>query len=144
VETNDDGAAVQPAPCKQRPPDLGPLASDITRQAPDLMKELTQQFIDRKDLNSRVRLRLRFKAVLDLISVDTEYPPVPALNPMQERGPQIGDAIYAGGAPVLGMGGRPLRRAIQDRVMADGPAAPAVAPIPGAEQAMDNDLVLGG
>lgn len=109
--------------------DLGPLARAAIDQAPDIMRELTEQFIARKDLNSRVRLRLRMKAVLDLISVDTEYPAVPALNPRQEP---AGDGQGQGG---------PGAFALRHEMAA---VPQAVAAIPGAEQAGDNDIVLGG
>lgn len=42
--------------------------------SPDMMFELTQQFIAKKSLNDRAKLRLQMKAILDFISVNTEYP----------------------------------------------------------------------
>lgn len=106
----------------------------VLEKAPELMAELMRQFIDKKDLNSRTALRLRMKALLDLVAVDTQYPPVAALS--------------------TGIGRRPERRLFEEQVMAQGPLyqdnpmmdapPPAIAPIPGAVQAPNNEDILGG
>lgn len=114
--------------------------------APDVMADLMKQFIANTELNARARIRLRMKALLDLVSVDTSYPPVPALN-QQQRQEDEGD-----------VGGRRRRRRMpqyavnpqvavpnprRNPVMEDYPEAPDVAPIPGAEQAQANEAILG-
>lgn len=53
----------------------------ITEIAPEVMHDLTQEFIEKKDVNDRVSIRLRMKALLDFLSTDTEFPP----NPLKEE-----------------------------------------------------------
>ncbi len=82
--------------------------ADLQGRAPQLMCELTALFIDAKDLNARVKIRARMKAVLDFISVDTSYPPI---DPKQTQGIGApgqylypGDAMVGGGHPLLAPG----------------------------------------
>lgn len=44
---------------------------------PELMSELTREFMTKTDLNSRAAIRVRMKALLDLASADTKYPEAP-------------------------------------------------------------------
>ena len=95
--------------------------------APKIMAELTRAFIEKKDLKSRVQIRLRIKAILDLLSVDTEYPasatpkPTPSLPEQLVGSHTLQYASAAGGEQV----------------------PPEIAPIPGAAEARDNGIVLG-
>lgn len=50
---------------------------------PLLMGELMKEFIENKDLNHRVQVRCRMKALLDLAFVDTIWP----TNPAMQKGP---------------------------------------------------------
>lgn len=47
---------------------------NFIKSSPAMMAELTQQFVSKKGLSDRAKIRLQMKAVLDMISVDTEYP----------------------------------------------------------------------
>lgn len=52
---------------------------------PDVMGSLMREFILKKDITSRIQIRLRMKALLDFAGVDTEYPS----NPLKkEAGPE--------------------------------------------------------
>lgn len=57
-----------------RKPENKEHVTQFVKNAPQMMAELTQQFIDRKAIGDRSKFRLQMKAVLDMISVDTEYP----------------------------------------------------------------------
>jgi len=48
----------------------------IKHLLPEYMAELTQQFESKKALAERAKIRLKMKAVLDILSVDTEYPSI--------------------------------------------------------------------
>lgn len=74
----------------------------ITEIAPDVMRELTREFILNKDVNDRVSIRLRMKAILDFLSTDTNFPP----NPLKEE-PKPGSARQAAIA-INGDGGIPF------------------------------------
>jgi hypothetical protein len=74
---------------------------------PDVMAELTRDFVEKKDLNARVQVRLRMKALLDFLSADTEYPPNPIVD--GKKGPagfaadqQMQSPAYAAGGVVNG------------------------------------------
>lgn len=45
--------------------------------APEVMAALVRQFIEKKDVDTRVQVKMRMKAVLDFLSVDTTFPPNP-------------------------------------------------------------------
>ena len=66
-------------PQAQKAPDvLRPGSVDnFIKEAPKMMGELTKQFIDQRNVNQRAKIRLQMKAVLDMISVDTEVAPPP-------------------------------------------------------------------
>ena len=49
---------------------------EILSNAPALMAELTEEFMTIKDFNNRAKIRLQMKAILDLLSVNTDYPPI--------------------------------------------------------------------
>ena len=119
---------------------------DWIASAPAVMADLMKQFIANTDLNTRARIRLRMKALLDLVSVDTSYPPVPALNQHQRQE----DELNVGGRrrrrrepqyyvnPQVGV---PIPR--RNPGVGDYVEAQDVAPIPGAEQAQENEAILG-
>lgn len=119
---------------------VGTKSKALVDAAPDTMAELTKLFIDSKDLNTRVKIRLRMKALLDFLAVDTIYPKVPARD-MEHGGgfgrprPMMGDY-----APALPMPGD-LRAEMDQRVEA-AVGGGGVAPVPGAE-AVGNDDILG-
>lgn len=130
----------KPAPAGAVAELLGPEMTAMAGKAPLIMGELMQQFIERKSLVSRATIRLRMKALLDLFSADTGYPPIPALRP-QAPG-QIGIGQYPL-PPALPIGRRlageaaqmqeEVERAVQAEEQAAAPAD--VAPAPGAEVA---------
>ena len=96
----------------------------ITQIAPEVMRDLTKDFITKRDVNDRVSIRLRMKALLDFLSTDTEFPP----NPLKEE-PKPGSARQA--AIAVDVGG----------VQFTGPAAegqPA-----GARRRLENGDILG-
>lgn len=105
--------------------------ADITGIAPEEMAHLTKQFIEKKNVNDRVAIRLRMKAVLDYLSTDTEFPANPLLKKDEGRTPAR-DAAFAavpqmaGGAAMYGVN-VPL---------------PVVEAIPGATR-VDNTEILG-
>lgn len=93
---------------------------------PALMAELTKEFIEKKDLNTRVQIRCRMRALLDLAFVDTIWP---------------GNAMKKDPSPARDM-------AMNDQGMGCAPAMtvapsaymPAVQPVPGAGRAEDNSI----
>jgi hypothetical protein len=107
--------------------------ADITGIAPEEMAHLTKQFIEKKNVNDRVSIRLRMKAVLDYLSTDTEFPANPLINKEGSKSPARDAAMFAvpnqQGVPFGGNGGA---------VYAAGP----VEPIPGAQR-MENADILG-
>jgi hypothetical protein len=106
--------------------------------APDTMAELMRQFIESKDLNTRVKIRLRMKALLDLVAVDTVYPKLPARDMDQGRGIGRGRP-YEPMVPAL-QGPMDVQAEMDHRV-GEGVGG-GVLPVPGAE-AIQNDDVLG-
>ena len=122
--------------------------------APKIMSELTRLFVACTSLTDRAKIRMRMKAILDFISVDTDYPPVPALDGV--RRPEI-PALYEPQLPQPYRGaeyGRPMvgqrnpgalvqqvRAAVEREVGVAG--AGGVEPVPGAARAGENDIVLG-
>jgi hypothetical protein len=50
------------------------VADQITELAPAYFSELMQQFIEKKDLTDRQKIRRRVRALLDLFSADTKWP----------------------------------------------------------------------
>jgi hypothetical protein len=112
------------------------LESTVTA-APEIMAELISEFIKNKDLKSRIQVRLRIKALLDLLSVDTTYPALPPDAKPSRHGGPIQPAINA-------------PRMLTRRDLEEGPGGeqdehlpPEVSAIPGAREATDNELVLG-
>jgi hypothetical protein len=100
-------------------------------QLPALMAELTREFIENRDLNARVQIRMRMRAILDLAFVDTIWP----TNSVKK--PAAGSAREAAMAdPVVGDG-------MAAQMNQQNPAiyAPAtVQAVPGAERADDNTI----
>ena len=106
--------------------------ADITGIAPDEMAHLTRQFIEKKNVNDRVAIRLRMKAVLDYLSTDTEFPPNPLLKKDEAKTPAR-DAAF-GAVPQMAAGGGMYANTVY-------PVA-AAEPIPGAPR-VDNTEILG-
>lgn len=48
----------------------------VLTDAPAIMAQLTGEFVEAKDLNTRAKIRQRMKAVLDFVAADTAYPDV--------------------------------------------------------------------
>lgn len=112
--------------------------------APDTMAELMRAFIANKDLNVRVKIRLRMKALLDLVAVDTAYPKVPARDMGDAVGGGFGrvrpfQPVYAEPMPPV-MGDL---RGEMDRRVVEGVGGGGVQPVPGADPVPQNDDVLG-
>ncbi len=146
---HDEGPGVPAHTCSEKGKRNGELTDKVVgwiEDAPDVMADLMKQFIANTELNARARIRLRMKALLDLVSVDTSYPPVPALNPHQRQEDE-GDVARPRRrrrVPQLAFnppGGVPNPR--RNPMMDDYPEAPNIAPIPGAEQAEANEVILG-
>lgn len=120
---------------------VGEKIKSMLDAAPDTMAELMRAFIGSKDLNTRVKIRLRMKALLDLVAVDTVYPKVPARDMDHGGGfgrvgrPMIGD--YAPALPAPGD-----MRAEMDNRVEQAVGGGAVVPVPGAEP-VQNDEILG-
>lgn len=104
--------------------------ADITEIAPDEMCNLTKQFILKKNVNDRVSIRLRMKAVLDYLSTDTEFPPNPLIKKDEGKSPARDAAMFA--VPQQGI-------AYQPNVY---PVAGVAEPIPGAQR-LENADILG-
>jgi hypothetical protein len=124
-----------------RPADvMGDKMKALVEGAPDTMAELMRAFIQTKDLNARVKIRLRMKALLDIVAVDTVYPKVPA------RDMDHGGGFMGGGRPRLAVGHgyaepAPMQAEMDRRV--DGGMGGGVLPVPGADPVPQNDDVLG-
>jgi hypothetical protein len=99
---------------------------------PEEMAHLTKQFIEKKNVNDRVAIRLRMKAVLDYLSTDTEFPANPLLKKEEGKTPAR-DAAFAAVPQMAGGVG-----------MYQGNVYPVAAaePIPGAPR-VDNTEILG-
>jgi len=69
--------------------------ADITGIAPEEMAHLTKQFIEKRNVNDRVAIRLRMKAVLDYLSTDTEFPANPLLRKDESKTPARDAAMMA-------------------------------------------------
>lgn len=100
---------------------------DALVRAPETMAALMRKFIDKKDVDTRVQVKMQMKALLDFASVDTTFPenPLPdsKIKPARDivgGGPVIAPimngGVYGGnGVPVHGM-----------NEQAAGPAAPRI------------------
>lgn len=66
--------------------------------APDVMAALVRQYIEKKDVDARVQVKMRMKAVLDFLSVDTTFPP----NPLPDS--KVSPARDAAMAPYIAQG----------------------------------------
>jgi hypothetical protein len=101
--------------------------------SPDLMSELMKDFVGVKDYNARAKCRMKMKILLDLASVDTKYPDIPALQPQRPgMGPGAGPYIHNGfPLPAPGI----VRGALNQP--ADG-----IEPIPGAYPERENEDIL--
>lgn len=106
---------------------------DITGIAPEEMADLTKQFIQKKNVNDRVSIRLRMKAILDYLSTDTEFPP----NPLLKK--EAPGAVRDGA--LMGAGGHGIAYAPNQQQAQVWPVTAAEA-IPGAQR-MDNAEILG-
>lgn len=97
---------------------------------PEYAAELMTQFVKRKDLADRQKVRRRFKALLDLFSADTVWP---ANRPEARPRPHIGGGAFAyqGGAQMMANAhgdGPPA----QPEDIAVEPQPPDALPAPGA------------
>lgn len=54
----------------------GPVISGLLEKMPESMAELMKGFVENRDFNHRAKIRLQMKALLDIVSVDTTYPPI--------------------------------------------------------------------
>jgi hypothetical protein len=106
----------------------------MLERLPALMGELMKEFIEKRDFTARSQIRLRMKALLDLVHVDSAYPPNPAMKgnsvPNPARDMMMNDQDQA--APVMAAPG----------VFGGGGVAYAVQPVPGAERSDDNSVIL--
>ena len=118
----------------------------LVETMPGAMAELVRDFTTKKELNARVEIRMRIKAVLDFLSADTVHPPNPMLS-KGAKGPvqEAVQAALAGG----GMGettGTAANFSINSQPGVFGnsylPIASAV-PLGPAQPVMDNSEVLG-
>lgn len=73
--------------------------SEMMGNLPRLMAELTRQFIENRDLNARVQIRLRMRSLLDFVFVDTIWPANSVKKP--EPGSAREAAIAMDGAGVV-------------------------------------------
>lgn len=105
---------------------------DITSIAPEEMANLTKSFIENRNVNDRVSIRLKMKAILDYLSTNTEYPP----NPLLKKDPAPAPARDAAMMPQVGFGVN--GGSMYTPVQALGPVEPIVAP-----QRIDNTEILG-
>jgi hypothetical protein len=100
-------------------------------QVPMLMAELMKEFIENKDLNSRVQIRSRMKALLDFAFVDTVWP----TNPIMKKG--------EGPNPARDMAMMDSGSMMQSPAIAVTPpvfAGAGVQAVPGAERLEDNSI----
>lgn len=72
---------------------------DAIDAAPEVMAALVRQFIEKKDVDCRVQVKMRMKALLDFLSVDTTFPP----NPLPDS--KVSPAREAAMAPYGIVGG---------------------------------------
>lgn len=49
-----------------------PTVAEYVGKSPQMMSELTQNFISKRGVNDRAKIRQQMKSILDMISVDTE------------------------------------------------------------------------
>lgn len=99
-------------------------------QLPALMAELTREFIENRDLNARVQIRMRMRAILELAFVDTIWPTNALKKP-----PPGGAREAAMNDPIAG-DGMTAANVNQQAVFATAP----VQAVPGAERADDNTI----
>lgn len=114
--------------------EIGKHTKAYRETAPEMMAELMREWLQKRSLNERAKIRLKMKAILDFHSVDTEYPKQPAM-PAPGRGP-VGRAVPAFAEPMDPVA--PAMGGFQERMGGPG----AVRPIPGAEP-VNNDDILG-
>lgn len=72
---------------------------------PATMAALMREYIDNKDVTSRIQTRLRMKALLDFAGIDTEWPPNPLIEKKMERGPEPAREAAIRDAQALGLVG---------------------------------------
>jgi len=108
---------------------------------PAAMAELVKDFTDKRELNARVEIRMRIKAVLDFLSADTVHPPNPLLT-KAGKGP-VQDAVM--GSTAMEPTGTGANIGFTQSPVFGSAYAPLATPVPlGAVQpVMDNSEVLG-
>lgn len=57
-----------------------PVFSDLTSKSPQMMSELMAAFVKHPAFTDRAKIRMQMKALLDIVSHDTTYPPVPKIE----------------------------------------------------------------
>lgn len=104
-------------------------ARRMEQLAPDYLHELMAQFVEKKELVDRQKVRRRIRALLDLFSADTMWP-------KGENAPPGGPRPFGGGfaqGPMFHDGGGPRGRREPDDLAE--PADVGVQPAPGADLA---------
>lgn len=88
---------------------------DALNRAPETMAALMRKFIEKKDVDTRVQVKMQMKALLDFASVDTTFPenPLPDSKVKPARDGVVGAApniapvapggVFVGGMPIHGM-----------------------------------------
>lgn len=111
---------------------------EMEKIAPSVMADLMKQFIEKKNFNDRIALRLKMKALLDFASADTEYEPNPILQKEKADTPARDAAM----GPAFGVA---LPRVDTPYVQAVAGIQPVAEPVPiaGAHDLMDNSGILG-
>lgn len=113
----------------------------LIEASPEMMSELMKEFVDGKDYNARAKIRMKMKILLDLASVDTKYPDIPALQHGRGAVPGLpglpGQGLYDGYANALPM-------ALQERAGRAVLNRPddGIEPIPGANPERENEDIL--
>ena len=113
----------------------------LVETMPGAMAELVKDFTSKKELNARVEIRMRIKAVLDFLSADTVHPP----NPMLSKGPKgpAQDAVFTGTG--IDAGGTAANATFAQSPIFSAGYSPLATPVPLApvQPVMDNSEVLG-
>lgn len=100
---------------------------------PAAMADLMKEFEEKKNLNDRVQIRLRMKALLDFASANTEFPP----NPITQKDPRAQDNL----GMHVGTGGA-FAPIINTQAPGGYTALASPVPIPAARP-VDNSDILG-
>lgn len=124
------GPELQGVPSVFRP---GPKFEELGRLVPQVMAELTEQYIASRGLAERAVIKLRMRAIQDLFGADTEYPARPDLN-NPPRPPMAGAAArpyIPQPVPPAGAGLDELRAQVGNALGDEEPRDDGFAPAPG-------------